>query len=196
MTTHAALLPPTRSHKSRRAIRWTPADPAVCAHDGTLEIAGTGPTPTRYEATERYVEPGFGAGRAFRLDKMAATGVSERYQVFLAADRDRSSCSCLGCESDAKRKADGKHKERSAGLACKHLTALLIVTSCWLPDPRTNPGADAGGPCDADLAAELDRMAGIADPADRRTAFHDAEIAIIDRHAEGRRAVRREPAPF
>ena len=127
------LLPPTRS-QPHRAVEWDRQ-----THEMTLCGRRTA---ERYGVSEFYAAPGFGAGRAFEVVKLA-TG--EVRSVFLADDRAYSSCDCPGCEYEATARADHRHGAQSESLGCTHLDGLAAVVAIgWLPDPRANQDQDVG----------------------------------------------------
>ena len=145
MTTKLEALAATRTQK-HRGIEWT-ACPPCCPAAGVVEIL-SGKKSSRYLVAEVYVAPGYGPGRAFRLTK---PGGAETYDVFVSQDRTHGTCTCPGFTYDASRKADRRHGTTTATLGCKHADACeALLFNNWLPDPRENPGADAGSTETAD----------------------------------------------
>jgi len=138
MPTYSELLPATRIH-ARRGFYWTPC-PVGCPADGRLEIT-KGKKSTAYLVVETYPGAGYAAGRMFTLRK--TDGIT--YHLFLADDRQHSTCDCPGHTYDATRKADARHGERSESLGCIHLDAVAsLVWNRWLPESRENPDAVTG----------------------------------------------------
>jgi hypothetical protein len=141
---------------------------------------------TRYAVTEVYVSPNYGAGRAFQLFKADGTV----YHLFLADDRPHSTCDCPGCSYQNAEKADARHGDRFETLGCCHLDAVHnVIWNNWLPDPRTNPGADVGATetdeqeeslASAEAAA-FDAMCEAADQRAAEALWYKAEGVEVER---------------
>ena len=136
--TFSEILPATRTH-ARRGLYWTPCPPG-CPADGRLEIT-RGKNGTAYLLTETYPGAGYAGGRAFTLRKTDGTV----YHLHLADDRPHSTCDCPGHTYAAAEKADARHGDRFETLGCSHLDAVeSLVWNGWLPESRTDAGADVG----------------------------------------------------
>ncbi len=138
MTTFSEILPATRS-QARRGFYWTPC-PAGCVADGRLEVT-KGKNSTAYLLAETYPSSGYAAGRAFTLRKTGGT----TYHLHLADDRPHSTCDCPGHSYANSERADKAHGDRFETLGCVHLDAVAsLVWNNWLPESRTDAGADVG----------------------------------------------------